>query len=197
MRKILKCVSFRESQRFDKTGMYFVKVLKICNLSFPMCCTSTAALLKCAAGTKFCRCPVFRRSELTNWGSSSLWREEKFVKVKQAQVRISLPLWFPSGTHSNWSELPNGRRGDFPCGCCFTHRRVPPDFRQPQTIRQYLHSIIDSDRKQWWKVFEEADESLIVSAWVAGSFYSFAHIQGTETSEKVQQCFPVSTTVCV
>lgn len=31
-----------------------------------------------------------------------------------------------------------------------------------KTIRRYLHSIIDSDRKQEWKVFEEGDESLMV-----------------------------------
>lgn len=115
---------------------------------------ATAALLMCAATMIFCRNPVFKSSESHRLRRLRPVRRGKFVKLTQAQVRISPSLWFPSGTFSNWSELPNGGRSDFPHGCCWVHRRVPPDFRlQLHTILPNLHSIIDSDRKQQWEFF--------------------------------------------
>lgn len=146
-------VSFRGSQRFDvfdETGIYFVKPLKTRNLSFSVCCTFTCSsrTFDVCSWEDSLQTSCFQKQWAHQVGQLQPLKREKFVKVKLAQVRISLPLWFPSGTHFNWSELPNGRRGNFPSGCCFTHRWVPPDFREPQTIRRYLHSVIDTDRKQ-------------------------------------------------
>lgn len=58
--------------------------------------------------------------------------EELKVKVKQAQVRISPPLWFPTGTLSNWSELPNGGQvtslvAEFPMTSAADNQAVPAD----------------------------------------------------------------------
>lgn len=172
--------------------MYFVEALKICNVSFSVCCTFTcsSSTFDVCSWDDILQMSCFQKQWAHPLVQQQPMRKGKFVKVKQAQVRIILPLLFPSGNDSKRSELPNGRQGDFPPSWLLFYPSPSSPWLQTATDNR---AVPAQHNRQW-------QETIVESFW--GRRQIFDRLSKSSrvdlsagTSEKVQQCSPVSTTI--